>query len=111
MNQNPTVLYVDNTIRYSFQRSFQAAIHQALIGSPINRIIPQYPPRPFNTYYFDDFLHPLGVCELLETYYEALCQLLTFGNALGAELWPFVSSIFYPMTNLPDLDLQIFKNN
>ena len=78
-------------MKVSPNQALIGAVHQALIGAPINRDIyiydishPGRPPlTPFKTNYFHNFQTPLGVPDPLEPFWLPLCQILTLGNALG----------------------------
>ena len=67
------------------------------------------PPRgsskPFRTVNFNSFWVPLGVPDPLETFWEALCKILTFGTDLGPEL----SQLLYLMLAVVFLILDILK--
>ena len=68
-------------------------MEEALIGAPINihtyvdRIIPLHdPPEHLTTHKTNIFDLPLGVPGPLETNWLPLCQILSFGTALGLEI-------------------------
>ena len=64
---------------------------------------PEDPPGPLTTHKINIFELPLAVPGSLETHYEALCQILTFGNALSGP------QDMAMLPDLPDLDLQSFE--
>ena len=61
---------------------------------------PEGPPKPLKTAYFNYLCATLEVPGPLETWKEALCQILTFGNALRLELGPFLCHVGFHFPNI-----------